>query len=70
MVFFLLIVYFKSFFLLNLFIFVYKENGSRRVRVIHNYGHGGSGVTLFWGCAMNVLELLAEDGGGPIKSKL
>jgi D-amino-acid oxidase len=28
-----------------------------RTRVIHNYGHGGAGVTLAWGCADRVVEL-------------
>ncbi len=31
-------------------------------RVVHNYGHGGAGITLSWGCAENVVELLR---GGP-----
>jgi D-amino-acid oxidase len=25
--------------------------------VIHNYGHGGSGFTLSWGCAGKVFEI-------------
>ena len=30
-------------------------------RIIHNYGHGGAGLTLSWGSADRVLELLTLD---------
>jgi D-amino-acid oxidase len=28
--------------------------------IIHNYGHGGSGLTLSWGCALDVVALLNQ----------
>ncbi|XP_043209239.1 D-aspartate oxidase-like [Amphibalanus amphitrite] len=33
----------------------------REVPVVHNYGHGGSGVTMFWGCALQVTELVKRE---------
>eukprot|EP00884_Botryococcus_braunii_P000406 jgi/Botrbrau1/10366/Bobra.146_2s0005.1 len=34
--------------------------GGKEVPVVHNYGHGGSGVTLHWGCAGDAVALLNE----------
>ncbi len=30
------------------------------VRCVHNYGHGGSGVTLSWGCARAAVAMIDE----------
>ncbi len=35
-----------------------EEEPLGRARCIHNYGHGGNGVTLSWGCARDVVRLV------------
>ena len=34
-------------------------------RIVHNYGHGGSGVTFSWGCSLEVVDRVQELAGIP-----
>ena len=36
------------------------ESPSGKKLLIHNYGHGGAGITLSWGCASVVVELVEK----------
>ncbi|KAF5285526.1 hypothetical protein FQA39_LY16591 [Lamprigera yunnana] len=45
-----------------------RNINGKNMHIIHNYGHGGGGVTLSYGCALEVLELIKEVF--PNKSKL
>lgn len=36
-----------------------------KVKLIHNYGHGGSGYTVSWGCAQEVLTLIENIASQP-----
>lgn len=39
---------------------VQQDGIGKKLAMIANYGHGGSGVTVCWGCAESVVKLVAE----------
>lgn len=39
-------------------------------KVYHNYGLGGAGVTLSWGCALDIAERITSQSGKELKSML
>lgn len=36
------------------------ERDASNPRIVHNYGHGGSGYTLCWGCALDVVSIIGR----------
>jgi len=48
---------------------VIKDNNAE-LKVIHNYGHGGSGITLSWGCASEAIDIIIQDLQQNTRSKL
>ncbi len=36
--------------------------------VVHNYGHGGAGITLSWGCAQEIVNIVTKHGFEPDES--
>lgn len=47
-----------------------KGNEKNFLRIVHNYGHGGAGITLSVGCAEEAAELARNILRERIKNKL
>src|ERR1043166_8305307 len=47
-----------------------KRNGTYRLEpephdgrlIVHNYGHAGAGITMSWGCAYEVADIVSSGG--------
>jgi hypothetical protein len=39
-------------------------------KIIHYYGLGGAGVTLSWGCALDIASMISSDDSSNIESKV
>uniref|UniRef100_A0AC35G6E6 FAD dependent oxidoreductase domain-containing protein n=1 Tax=Panagrolaimus sp. PS1159 TaxID=55785 RepID=A0AC35G6E6_9BILA len=37
-----------------------KDSNGKEFTLIHNYGHGGNGFTLAWGCALDVAQFIED----------
>ena len=46
--------------------FVVRAEGLGDKRLVHNYGHGGAGITLSWGSSRLAAELGLRDHRGPV----
>lgn len=47
-----------------------ERGGTKRIPIFHNYGHGGAGITLHWGCAQDVVKLVETYLGQQHTSRL
>jgi D-amino-acid oxidase len=46
--------------------FVVRAESLGDKRLVHNYGHGGAGITLSWGTSKLAIELGLQGHGGPV----